>query len=112
MMDIVRFLGSDAGCTVQDKELTLDNFENLRWTLPMSGGQRLEGNIKREFAGCRLVRQQIENAPGRFTARDIFERVRFEPGIVLASVERALRRLRNAGEVVVADKNGASRPMV
>jgi len=59
-----------------------------------------------------LVRQQIENAPGRFTARDIFERVRFEPGIVLASVERALRRLRNAGEVVVADKNGASRPMV
>ena len=57
-----------------------------------------------------LVRQQIENISGGFTVRDIFERLQFEPGIVLSSVTHAIIRLRKAGEIIVLEKRHGSRP--
>ena len=58
-----------------------------------------------------LVRQQIQMARGRFTVREIFERLKFEPGVVLLSVRQAFIRLRRAGEIVVSEEREGAKPM-
>jgi hypothetical protein len=59
-----------------------------------------------------LVRGQVRKTRGTFTVRSIFEPLKREPGVVLASVGRALRKLRKSGEVVVVKKGVGGKEML
>jgi hypothetical protein len=60
-----------------------------------------------------LVRRELRVMRRKnFTARDLFVRIRLEPGVVFPSVIHALVRLRQTGEIVVSSKGWGSKPTV
>jgi hypothetical protein len=57
-----------------------------------------------------LVRQQVRKTKGTFTIRSIYEPLKRQ--LIRASVASALRRLRDAGEIVVVKKGIGGKEMV